>query len=76
MPLVCVCTTLDLLEAEVIKSALEAYDIPTTLAGAEIAHQLDVLTNAIGGIRVLVSDVDAEEACKVISAARGCEPKV
>ena len=66
----CIYTTIDLIEAEIIKSALEAYDIHATLAGAEIVHQFDALATAIGGIRVLVSDIDAEEASKVIRAAK------
>ena len=70
MPLVCIYTTIDLIEAEIIKSALEAYDIHATLAGAEIVHQFDALASAIGGIRVLVSDIDAEEASMVIRAAK------
>ncbi len=69
-PLVCVLETTENVEATVVRSLLESHDIPTTMTGP-IALNIHVF-HRIGAasIRVLVLEPDAEQARRVIAAAR------
>ena len=61
MPLVPIHATLDIVEALVMRSTLEAYGIPAALAGLDLAYQFGSV-GSFDGVRILVSDCDAQAA--------------
>jgi hypothetical protein len=69
MPLVRLCVSDDISEALVIRSALEARGIRTTLAGIELYQQVPPAISAIGPIPVYVSDADLEIARQIVQDA-------
>ncbi|MEQ1715870.1 MAG: hypothetical protein ABL907_07790 [Hyphomicrobium sp.] len=70
MSLVKVYSTLDIAEALVIRSSLDAHGIYATLVGLEMAQQVPIGSPPINTITVGVSDVDAAAAHEIIATAR------
>jgi hypothetical protein len=55
-------------EAHMLQSRLEAEGVPTVVADAQIVGVNPLLTMAVGGVRVLVSESDFERAREIVSA--------
>lgn len=73
MALVRIMSCASLPEALVVESLLGAHGIRATLIGAEMARQRWDLTIALGGIPILVSDVDAATANALVQS--GTRPR-
>ena len=70
MPMVSLCSTTDISEALVIRSALEAYGVHATLLGVELSQQIPGTIGALNTITVTVSDSDLELAQQIVGQAR------
>jgi hypothetical protein len=55
-------------EAHMLQSRLEAEGVPAVVADAQIVGVNPLLTMAVGGVRVLVSESDFERAREIVSA--------
>lgn len=65
--LVTVASFLNLVEADLAKSRLEAEGITVFLAGEQAAQAMPYLFGAMGGIRLLVPRAEAEAALRILS---------
>lgn len=55
-------------EAHMLQSRLEAEGVPAVVADDQIVGVNPLLTMAVGGVRVLVSEADFERAREIVSA--------
>jgi hypothetical protein len=71
--LVTIATTYDIVEAEFLRSHLEAQGFEVYLADDNIIGMYNLLANAVGGIKIKVSSEDAEDALIYVEEWRNAE---
>lgn len=71
--LVVVATTNDLFEAEMLEGQLIAKGFDVYLADANLIGVMNLLANAVGGIKIQVPASEADEATKFIEDFRNAE---
>ncbi|CAN5539295.1 hypothetical protein BH10ACI1_BH10ACI1_31210 [soil metagenome] len=71
--LVIIATTFDLVEAEMLRSQLEAEGFEVYLADENIVGVINLLANAVGGIKIKVPSSEADEAAKFVEDYRNAE---
>ncbi len=71
--LVTIATTNDLVEAEMLESQLAAQGFEVFLADDNLVGVMNLLANAIGGIKIKVPESQAEEATKFVEDYRNAE---
>ena len=71
--LVTIATTYDIVEAEFLRSHLEAQGFEVFLADENVIGMYNLLANALGGIKVKVSSQDAEDALAYVEEWKNAE---
>lgn len=71
--LVVIATTNDLFEAEMLEGQLQAKGFDVYLADANLIGVMNLLANAVGGIKIQVPASEADEAAKFIEDFRSAE---
>jgi hypothetical protein len=71
--LVTVATTFDLVEAEMLENQLAAEGFEVFLADDNIVGVMNLLANAVGGIKIKVPESQAEEAARFVEDFRNAE---
>ncbi len=71
--LVVIATTNDLFEAEMLEGQLIAKGFDVYLADANLIGVMNLLANAVGGIKIQVPASEADEATKFIEDFRNAE---
>lgn len=71
--LVTIATSYDVVEAEMLRNQLEAQGFEVFLADENIIGAMNLLANAVGGIKIKVPDDEAEEAAKFVEDYRNAE---
>lgn len=71
--LITVATTYDIVEAEFLRNQLENEGFDVFLADENIIGVYNLLANAVGGVKIKVSSVDAEDALAFIENSRNAE---
>ena len=71
--LVVIATTNDLFEAEMLEGQLIAKGFDVYLADANLIGVMNLLANAVGGIKIQVPESEADEATKFIEDFRNAE---
>jgi hypothetical protein len=60
-------------EANLVKSELEAFEIPAVLADDNMVNLNCLLTNMLGGVKVRVAESKLEEARRILKMEAGEE---
>ena len=71
--LVTIATSFDLVEAEMLRNQLEAQGFEVYLADENIIGVMNLLANAVGGIKIKVPATEAAEAEKFVEEFRNAE---
>lgn len=71
--LVVIATTNDLFEAEMLEGQLIAKGFDVYLADANLIGVMNLLANAVGGIKIQVPASEADEATKFVEEFRNAE---
>ncbi len=71
--LVTIATTFDLVEAEMLRNQLEAQGFEVYLADDNIVGVMNLLANAVGGIKIKVPESESDEAAKFVEDYRNAE---
>jgi len=71
--LITIATTYDLVEAEMIQNQLEEKGFEVYLADDNIIGVMNLLANAVGGIKIKVPETEADEAAKFVEDFRNAE---
>ena len=71
--LITVATSYDIVEAEMLRNQLEAEGFEVFLADENIVGVMNLLANAVGGIKIKVPAGQADEAAKFVEDYRNAE---
>ncbi len=71
--LVTIATTFDIVEAEMLRNQLEAEGFEVFLADENIVGVMNLLANAVGGIKIKVPASESDEAAKFVEDYRNAE---
>lgn len=65
--LVTVASFSNAIEANIARNALEEAGIPACLADEEMVNALSLLSNILGGVKLLVRESDGQAACSLLN---------
>lgn len=71
--LVTIATTFDLVEAEMLQNQLAAQGFEVFLADENVVGVMNLLANAVGGIKIKVPESESEAAAKFVEDFRNAE---
>ena len=71
--LVTIATTFDLVEAEMLQNQLAAQGFEVYLADENVVGVMNLLANAVGGIKIKVSESESKAAAKFVEDYRNAE---
>ncbi len=71
--LVTVATTFDVVEAEMLQSILESEGFEVYLADNNVVGVMNLLANAVGGIKIKVPEDEAADAAEFVENFRNAE---
>lgn len=71
--LVTIATTYDLVEAEMLQNQLEENGFEVYLADDNIIGVMNLLANAVGGIKIKVPEEQADDAAKFVENFRNAD---